>query len=34
MMIAGIAGANGARLATRNVADFCWLPVTVENPWY
>ena len=32
MMIAGIAMANGARLATRNVADFSGLPISVENP--
>lgn len=33
MMIAGIAVANGARLATRNVADFSGLQISVENPW-
>jgi toxin FitB len=33
MMIAGIAAANGASLATRNVADFSGLPISVVNPW-
>lgn len=33
MMIAGIAGALGASLATRNVKDFSGLPITVINPW-
>jgi predicted nucleic acid-binding protein len=33
MMIAGIAVANGARLATRNTRDFTGLPLTVVDPW-
>ncbi len=33
MMIVGIAMANGASLATRNVADFAGLPISVVNPW-
>lgn len=33
MLIAGIAMANGARLATRNVADFTGLPISVMDPW-
>lgn len=33
MMIAGIAGALGASLATRNAKDFSGLPITVINPW-
>ena len=33
MMIAGIAMANGASLATRNVADFAGLPISVADPW-
>jgi predicted nucleic acid-binding protein len=32
-MIAAICAAHGARLATRNVADFDSLPVSVINPW-
>lgn len=32
-MIAGIAGALGASLATRNAKDFSGLPITVINPW-
>ncbi len=33
MMIAGIAGALGADLATRNTKDFSGLPIMVINPW-
>ncbi len=33
MMIAGIAAANGAALATRNVRDFTGLPIELVNPW-
>ncbi len=33
MMIAGIALANGASLATRNVSDFSGLPISVVDPW-
>ena len=33
MMIAAIAAANGASLATRNVDDFSGLPISVINPW-
>jgi predicted nucleic acid-binding protein len=33
MMIAGIAAANGAVLATRNVKDFAFLDVVVVNPF-
>lgn len=33
VMIAGIAMANVARLATRNVGDFIGLPIALENPW-
>ena len=33
MMIAGIAAANGAVLATRNVRDFAFLDVEVVNPF-
>ena len=33
MMIAGIAAANGAVLATRNVKDFAFLDVEVVNPF-
>ncbi|MBB34856.1 MAG: VapC toxin family PIN domain ribonuclease [Hirschia sp.] len=33
MMIAGIAGAIGADLATRNVKDFTGLPIGIINPW-
>lgn len=33
MMIAGIAMANGARLATRNARDFAGLPIEVVDPW-
>ena len=33
MMIAGIAMASGASLATRNVADFTGLPIGVVDPW-
>jgi predicted nucleic acid-binding protein len=32
-MIAAICAANGARLATRNVADFDFLPIATINPW-
>ena len=32
-MIAGICAANDAALATRNVTDFDFLPITVINPW-
>lgn len=33
MMIAGIAAANGAVLATRNVKDFAFLDLEVVNPF-
>ncbi len=33
MMNAGIAGAPGASLATRNAKDFSGLPITFINPW-
>jgi predicted nucleic acid-binding protein len=33
MMIAGVAMAHGASLATRNVADFSDLPISVVDPW-
>lgn len=33
MMIAGIAGALGASLATRNVKDFSGLPIQIIDPW-
>jgi predicted nucleic acid-binding protein len=33
MMIAGIVMANGASLATRNVADFTGLPIGVVDLW-
>ena len=33
MMIAAISAANGGSLATRNVADFAGLPISVINPW-
>jgi hypothetical protein len=33
MMIAGIAAANNATLATRNVRDFAHLPLKVIDPW-
>lgn len=33
MLIAGIAMAAGASLATRNVSDFAGLPLEVVNPW-
>ena len=33
MMIAGIAAANGAVLATRNVKDFAFLGIEVVNPF-
>lgn len=33
MMIAGIAAANGASLATRNADDFSGLPISVVDPW-
>ena len=33
MLIAGIAAAAGASLATRNVADFAALPLEVVDPW-
>ena len=32
-LIAGIAAANNLSLATRNVADFDYLPIEVTNPW-
>ncbi len=32
-LIAGIAAANDLSLATRNVADFDYLPIEVINPW-
>ncbi|MYB85467.1 MAG: type II toxin-antitoxin system VapC family toxin [Chloroflexi bacterium] len=32
-LIAGIAAANDLALATRNVADFDYLPIEVTNPW-
>ena len=32
-MIAAICAAHGAALATRNVADFDFLPITTVNPW-
>jgi predicted nucleic acid-binding protein len=32
-MIAAICVANDAALATRNVADFSFLPIEVVNPW-
>ena len=32
-LIAGIAAANDLSLATRNVADFDYLPITLANPW-
>ena len=32
-LIAGIAIANDLSLATRNVADFDYLPIEVTNPW-
>ncbi|MDE2837453.1 MAG: type II toxin-antitoxin system VapC family toxin [Chloroflexota bacterium] len=32
-LIAGIAAANDLSLATRNVADFDYLPIEVANPW-
>jgi toxin FitB len=32
-MIAAVCAANGASLATRNVADFDFLPVPTLNPW-
>jgi len=32
-MIAAICAAHGASLATRNVADFDFLPITTVNPW-
>lgn len=33
MMIAGIATASSAALATRNTRDFAQLPVTLIDPW-
>ena len=33
MMIAGIAMAHGASLATRNVTDFARLPIDLIDPW-
>jgi toxin FitB len=33
MMIAGIAAASGAVLATRNTRDFAQLPLTLIDPW-
>jgi len=32
-MIAAVCAAHGASLATRNVADFDFLPIRVVNPW-
>ncbi len=32
-MIAAIAAARGAALATRHVTDFDFLPITTVNPW-
>jgi predicted nucleic acid-binding protein len=32
-MIAAICAVNGATLATRNVHDFDFLPITLINPW-
>jgi predicted nucleic acid-binding protein len=32
-MIAAICATRGARLATRNVRDFDFLPIPVVNPW-
>ena len=32
-LIAGIAMANNLAVATRNVADFDYLPIAVTNPW-
>lgn len=32
-MIAAICAAHGAALATRNVADFDFLPIPTVNPW-
>ncbi len=32
-MIAAICAAHGAVLATRNVSDFDFLPITTVNPW-
>lgn len=32
-LIAGTAAANDLSLATRNVADFDYLPIAVTNPW-
>ncbi len=32
-MIAAVCAARGAGLATRNVADFDFLPVPIVNPW-
>jgi len=32
-MIAAIVASHGATLATRNVADFDFLPITLVNPW-
>ena len=33
MMIAGIAAANNAVIATRNIKDFALLPIEIINPW-
>ena len=33
MMIAGVVASLGARLATRNVADFDRLPIMIVDPW-
>jgi predicted nucleic acid-binding protein len=33
MMIAGIVMANGVSLATRNVADFTGVPISITDPW-
>jgi len=33
-MIAAICAAHGTRLATRNIADFDFLPIPTVNPWF
>ena len=33
MMIAGIVANASASLATRNIRDFDYLPITIVNPW-